>query len=377
MAAELRIENLSKSFGETAALQNVSLRIQPGQFYGLFGPSGAGKTTLLRCVAGLETPDSGSVRIDGEDITRMKPAQRNAAMVFDNYALYPHLSVYENIAYPLREQKLPQQEIRKRVQETAETLGIQHTLQRKPQTLSGGEMQRAAIARAAVKRARVYLLDEPISHLDAQLREKMRVELKRLHRQLNAAFIYATPDQLEALTLPDQLALLNNGQIVQTGRPTDLYDRPKHLFAAQQLGDPPMNLIPGRVLPDGAFQAGAFRTPPLNAAAPPGDALLGVRPEDIQLSANPPPERTAFRAGVLAAEMRGDYTVVTLNIERNGSNARIQVLVDQPRANFQYNREIDAHFNPNDAYVFNPNDRSAAYPDIQQAPNQNQESERV
>ena len=351
--AEIRIEGLRKTYGGTTALDGVDLHIEDGEFFGLFGPSGAGKTSLLRCVAGLETPDEGRILMDGEDVSDLPPSERGAAMVFESYALYPHLTVWENIAYPLRERKMEPNVVKQRVEETAERLGVSHTLNRRPQTLSGGEMQRVAIGRAIAREARAYLLDEPLSHLDAQLREQMRAELKRLHRQMGASFLYATPDQLEAMTLPDRIAALDSGKVAQCGPPLELYDQPSHAFVARCLGDPPMNLIAGSVDGEGFFTAESVETPPLRVKAPPGPALLGARPEALTLSVEAEahdPGRVSFTARVFAAEMRGDYALVALT----AGEERIQAVAAERPSAYQYNEKRIVSFFKKNAYLINP-----------------------
>ncbi|GIX06802.1 MAG: ABC transporter ATP-binding protein [Candidatus Poribacteria bacterium] len=313
--ATVHIEGVTKRFGGTVALDGLSLEVQDGEFFCLLGPSGAGKTTLLRCIAGLEVPDAGRIMIGGVDVTGWTPAERGVAMVFESYALYPHLSVFENLAYPLRERRTPEETIRHRVLEVAEKLRITHTLDRPPQTLSGGEMQRVAIGRAIVREAQVYLFDEPLSHLDAQLREQMRSELKRLHRELGQTLIYATPDQLEALTMPDRVAVIRSGRVVECGPPMELYYRPQHAFTAQYLGDPPMNWLPAR-LKDDVAQTEWFHVRLPFRAPFFGEGFLGVRPEDLCLSDGDaaPPEAIRFQALVYAVEMSGDFNIVTLRL---------------------------------------------------------------
>jgi multiple sugar transport system ATP-binding protein len=245
--AQLRVTGLAKSYGAVRALDGLDLEVAAGEFFVILGPSAAGKTTTLRAIAGLERPDAGSIEFAGEDVTRAPVQGRGMAMIFQTFALYPHLSTFDNLAYPLRESGVAAAEVRKRVGETAEMLRIGHTLARRPGTLSGGEQQRLAIGRALIRRPKLLLLDEPLTNLDAKLRHDTRAEFKRLHRELGMTMVYATPDQLEALTMGERIAVLREGRIVQTGTPDELYEAPACRFVATMVGAPPMNLVPGRV----------------------------------------------------------------------------------------------------------------------------------
>ena len=327
--AEVQLTRVEKRFGTTRALDGVDLDVHDGEFLCLLGPSGAGKTTLLRCIAGLETPDAGHLMIGGQDVRELAPSERNVAMVFETYALYPHLTVFENLAYPLRERRVAENRIRERVGRIAELLGVSHTLDRPPQTLSGGEMQRVAIGRAIVREARVYLFDEPLSHLDAQLRERMRAELKRIHRELGGTLIYATPDQLEALTMPDRVAVLREGKVVQCDTPETIYFEPKHAFVATYVGDPPMNLLPARMTTTRRLETEWFVVEPWPRDVSLGLCRLGVRPEDVRLQTSPSEAEgdVSFRCAVYAVEMCGDVDLVTLAIGKH----RWRALSTSPR----------------------------------------------
>jgi multiple sugar transport system ATP-binding protein len=242
--AEVSIRGLRKSFGTVEALKGIDLDIREGEFCVLVGPSGCGKTTLLRTIAGLEDASDGTVSIAGEVVNDLRPRDRNVAMVFQNYALYPFLNVYDNIAFGLKARRVPAAEIRRKVAATAEMLGITALLARYPRQLSGGQRQRVAIGRAVVRDARVFLFDEPLSNLDAQLRDGMRVEIKRLHQEIGKTMIYVTHDQIEAMTLADRMVLFNEGAIEQAGEPLELFERPQTSFVAGFLGSPRMNFIP-------------------------------------------------------------------------------------------------------------------------------------
>ena len=311
--AQVRLDSVCKHHGQKLALDGLSLTVDDGEFLCLLGPSGAGKTTLLRCIAGLETPDAGDVLFDGISVLDHSPSERDVAMVFDSYALYPHLTVFENIAYPLRERRLANADVDARVRGVAERLGVAHTLDRPPQTLSGGEMQRVAIARAIVRQARVYLLDQPLSNLDAQLREQMRSELKRLHQEIGSTLVYATPDQLEAMTMADRIAVMRGGRVLQCATPEETYFRPRHAFAAEYVGDPPMNLLSAVVSDDGIVRTRWFELE--HAGLTDGEWVVGIRPEDLNVGVDEDHVRDGdivFEASVFAAEMCGDHHVLTL-----------------------------------------------------------------
>jgi multiple sugar transport system ATP-binding protein len=267
--ASISLQGIHKRFGGVAALADLHLDIADGEFFVLLGPSGAGKTTTLRIVAGLEQPDAGTVQMNGEDLTRSAPYQRDCAFVFQQYSLYPHLSVFDNLAFPLRApmRRVPEAEIEQRVRRVAATLHIEDKLQRKATALSGGEMQRVAIGRALVREPRVYLMDEPLSSLDAKLREELRVELKRLQRQSGATVLYVTHDQVEATTLADRIAILEAGTIQQVGTPEQIYESPLTVQVAQRLGSPPINVLP----------ADWF-----NGQHPATAASVCIRPEDVE-----------------------------------------------------------------------------------------------
>jgi multiple sugar transport system ATP-binding protein len=245
--ADLKINSLHKYYGSMHAVKGVDLEIPKGEFTVLVGQSGCGKSTLLRTIAGLEEIDEGSIEIDGEVVNDVAPKDRDIAMVFQNYALYPYMTVFDNIAFGLRARKTPNAEIEAKVAEASRMLSIDHLLERYPRQLSGGQLQRVAIGRAIVRQARIYLFDEPLSNLDAQLRDEMRGEIKRLHRELGKTMIYVTHDQIEAMTMADRIVLLRDGKIEQQGSPLDLYERPATKYVAGFLGSPSMNFIDGMV----------------------------------------------------------------------------------------------------------------------------------
>jgi ABC-type sugar transport system ATPase subunit len=271
------LEGVRKRFGDTPALDGVDLEAVEGELLVVVGPSGCGKSTLLRCIAGLEAVDGGAVRIGDRDVTQIRPAARNVSMVFQSYALFPHLTVRENIAFGLVVREEPKQEVRARVAEASELVGVEALLERRPYELSGGERQRVALARALVRRPDAYLLDEPLSNLDAGTRVQMRTELKRLHREVGATMLHVTHDQVEALTLGDRIAVMDEGRVRQVGTPEDVYARPRDRFVAAFLGTPAMNFLSPE-------EASPFLPVPENA-------VLGVRPEHVRVVLDGVPAR--------------------------------------------------------------------------------------
>ena len=297
----VRFERVTKRFGAHHAADGISLDVEAGECLVLLGPSGCGKTTLLRMLAGLETLDSGEIWIGDRRVDQLEPAHRDVAMVFQNYALYPHLSVFDNIAFPLRARRVEASEIDRRVRETAARVGLSDLLARRPAQLSGGQQQRVALARAIVRNPTVYLMDEPLSNLDAQLRLQTRTELKRLHRELGTTMIYVTHDQSEAMTLGGRIAIMQRGSIVQIGAPLELYRHPVNTFVGTFLGSPPMNLIE-------ETSEGTRRT-------------IGVRAEDVVVTA--PAAEGSGDARVLVVEPMGSETLVTLEYRGQRLVARV------------------------------------------------------
>lgn len=314
---DLALEGLVKRYGRITALDGLSLAVKAGEFFCLLGPSAAGKTTTLRAIAGLERLDAGRITFAGRDVTILPVQGRGMAMVFQTFALYPHLTIRENLAYPLREAGLPAAEIARRVAEVAELLRIGHTLDRKPATASGGEQQRIAIGRALVRRPALLLLDEPLTNLDAKLRHDTRAEFKRLHRELGTTMVYATPDELEALSMGQRIAVLRAGRVVQIDTPETLFDRPDDRYVAGLVGSPKMNLIEARTgeggsvrLPFAELAHGPWAEPV--GQLPVGTALLfGFRPHDVR-PAQGGRIGPRFPASVHLTEPLGDITVLDL-----------------------------------------------------------------
>ena len=281
--ADVSFRDVTKVFpGDATAIDRLTLDVPDGEFMILVGPSGCGKTTALRLVAGLESATSGTITIGGRNVTHLSPRDRDIAMVFQNYALYPHMTVYKNLAFGLRQRRVTRTEIDRRVTEMSAMLGLDQLLRRRPGQLSGGQRQRVAMGRALVREPKAFLLDEPLSNLDAKLRVQMRAELKRLHQRLGVTTIYVTHDQVEAMTLGDRLAVMSAGKLQQIGTPQDVYEKPDNVFVAHFIGSPPMNLLKGLVT-GGVVRAGDLEAP-APGAVPDGPYVVGIRPESLSLA---------------------------------------------------------------------------------------------
>jgi multiple sugar transport system ATP-binding protein len=317
--AEVQLRQVRKSYdGRTDVIHGIDLDVRHGEFTVFVGPSGCGKSTLLRMIAGLETVDGGEIRIGGTPVQGLPPRLRDIAMVFQDYALYPHKTLYENMAFGLRLRRTAEAEIARRVGEAAELLRISHLLQRKPRELSGGQRQRVAIGRAIVRQPRVFLFDEPLSNLDAQLRNEMRSEIKRLHQRLGATIIYVTHDQVEAMTLADRIAVLSAGRVMQVDTPHQIYNQPAALFVAGFTGAPPMNLVDGELVAAGFDLGGVALALPAGLqqrASAAGRLKLGLRPENLRLTREHEADQ-AVPAEVVLLEPLGAETLVTLRIGR-------------------------------------------------------------
>ncbi|MEM7490382.1 MAG: ABC transporter ATP-binding protein [Pseudomonadota bacterium] len=296
MSTQVELIGVEKWFGEAQVIKGVDLAVAPGELIVFVGPSGCGKSTLLRMIAGLEETSRGQILVEGRDATAEPPSKRGLAMVFQSYALYPHLSVRENVGFPLRAAGMPKEEIARRVDEAARALRLEDYLDRRPKDLSGGQRQRVAIGRSIVREPVAFLFDEPLSNLDAALRVEMRYEIAKLHQTLGAAMIYVTHDQIEAMTLADRIVVLEAGRIAQVGTPRELYNRPQSLFVAQFIGSPKMNVFPVEAAP--------------GIPAPPGAAHLGVRPEHLRIA---PEEQGVLPGTVDVLEYLGADTFVIVD----------------------------------------------------------------
>ena len=312
--AHIRLENITKKFGSHTALRNLNLEIADGEFFVLLGQTGAGKTTTLRIDAGLEKPTEGKVFIDGTDVGEWGAAERDVALVLQQYSLYPRYTVRENLEFPLKPKirRVPDDEIRERVAKAAKTLRIEHLLDRKTDKLSGGEMQRVSIGRDIVRKPRVFLMDEPLSALDAKLRESLRTELKNIQMNLGQTFLFVTHDQIEAMSMGDKIGVLNNGSLVQVGTPQQVYGSPRNTFVARAVGSPPMNLVNGRVSDGRAVIAPGFELPvgaSANGASDGRPLTFGIRPEDLLVEAGAP-----VAARVHDIENHGVEKILTLRV---------------------------------------------------------------
>jgi multiple sugar transport system ATP-binding protein len=306
---QVTLRDIYKSFGEVEVVKGLNLEVADGEFVVLLGPSGCGKTTALRMVAGLESVTAGQISIGDRDVTHVLPKYRDVAMVFQSYALYPHMTVAENIGYPLKLRDVPKSERDGRIREAAGKVHLDDYLDRYPRQLSGGQRQRVALARAIVRRPSLFLMDEPLSNLDAKLRGYMRSELKRLQGDLGVTTIYVTHDQIEAMTLAHRVAVMNKGVVQQIAPPRVIYDDPANLFVAGFIGSPPMNTVPGAIA-DGSFRI-AEGSLALNNFAPRADMILGFRPEDAAIV---DPAQGDLRATVFSCELTGNETIVTCTV---------------------------------------------------------------
>ncbi len=358
--AKVQLEHLIKKFGSVTAVNDVTLEIPDKQFTVLVGPSGCGKTTCLRLVAGLEEATGGNIYIGERLVNDVPPKDRDIAMVFQNYALYPHMSVYDNMAFGLRLRKYPKPEIDRRVREAAGMLGIQGLLGRKPKQLSGGQRQRVALGRAIVREPQVFLMDEPLSNLDAKLRVETRAEIKKLHARLQTTTIYVTHDQVEAMTMGDRIVVMHDGLVQQVDTPLNLYEKPANLFVAGFIGSPAMNFLRGRLTSrNGRMEvdAGTFRLPvpaDLIPVAQPyvgQEVVFGIRPEDIQdraLWKDAPPEWTVH-ATVDVHEPIGSDIILYLTTGDQSVVARVDA-----HSEAQMGRPLDVVFNMRKMHMFHP-----------------------
>jgi multiple sugar transport system ATP-binding protein len=371
--AEVRLENVRKEFGGVVAVDDLSLTIADREFLTLVGPSGCGKSTTLRMICGLERTSGGEVFFDDQPVAHLPANKRDVAMVFQSYALYPHKTVAQNIGFALRMMRVPKAEINERVDKVAASLGIEDLLERKPKALSGGQRQRVALGRAVIRDAGAYLLDEPLSNLDAQLRVTMRAELKRLHADLRRTFIYVTHDQVEAMTMSDRIAVMKDGLVQQCASPEEIYARPANLFVASFMGSPPMNFLKGEVeRKDGKL---LFRHEALTVALPDhaGEAVdklssrevtLGIRPEDLLLGGE-----SDVSGQIFVAELLGADVLVTVSIGEELVKARVP-------APFQVglNAGIKVGFPADKVHLFDPKDGRAVLAARSAAPLNRQDS---
>ena len=339
----VRLEGVVKRHGETAVLHGIDLAIEPGEFFVLLGPSGSGKTTTLRVLAGLESVSGGRVLMDGVDVTNREPGARDVAMVFQSYALYPHMSVAQNIGFPLKMVGTGAAEVARQVAEAAAKVNIAHLLDRKPGQLSGGQQQRCALARAIVRQPRLFLLDEPLSNLDAKLRLETRLELHALQRALGTTTVYVTHDQEEAMTLADRIAVFMDGRIAQVATPREIFAEPQTMEVAAFVGTPQMNLLPG-TWQEGSVVVGGHALPVAKVAPAPREVVLGVRPSDLRIGA------TGLPARIERIEDLGDAAIVNLTTGDRSLKVKSSL---QPTA--QKGDAVFLAFAPEAAHLFDPN----------------------
>ena len=321
--AEIRVEHLRKQFSDFVAVEDSNLTVEDGEFFVMLGPSGCGKTTTLRMIAGLELPTSGKILLDGEDVTFKRAAERDIAFVFQLFALYPHMNVRKNIAFPLLSQGVPRAEIKERVEETARLLRIDHILNRSVSGLAGGDRQRVALGRAIVRRPKVFLMDEPLGALDTEFRDLMVHELRELHNRIGATTVYVTHDQLEAMAMADKIAVMNRGVVEQFASPQQIYDRPVSMFVADFIGSPPMNFLPLKSgLQKGArslrMNGATVSVPEIHEDRPESELALGIRPEHIRFD-----DMSPLRGSVFGAEYLGTTQIVTVTTEHGQIKARL------------------------------------------------------
>jgi multiple sugar transport system ATP-binding protein len=360
--APVTIRHLNKKFDEVHAVQDVNLEIRDKEFVVFVGPSGCGKTTTLRMVAGLETITSGDVLIGDKVVNELPPMDRDIAMVFQNYALYPHMSVYQNMAFGLKMRKFSKSEIEHRVQDAAAILGIEDYLKRKPRQLSGGQRQRVALGRAIVRHPQVFLFDEPLSNLDAKLRVQMRVEIKKLHNRLGTTAIYVTHDQVEAMTLGDRVVVMKDGRVQQVGEPIELYNRPANRFVAGFIGSPSMNFMTVRMSNAGGLWAGndgmRIKVPAGTAARLASyadrEAVLGVRPEDLRVASSSDPADMAIDAAVEVVEQLGSEILLDVTV---GSNQMVAAV--EPTVRAKIGDKLRLALNPDRLHFFDPASEAA------------------
>jgi multiple sugar transport system ATP-binding protein len=355
--AEVILDDVCKKFGDVTALDSLSLKVEDKEFAVLLGPSGCGKTTALRCIAGLETPDSGEIRIGETIVNGLAPKDRDIAMVFQSYALYPHKTVFDNLAFPLKVRKKSRQQIETKVKEVANLLRIEHLLNRRPKQLSGGEQQRVALGRALVREPKAFLMDEPLSNLDAKLRLYMRAELKRLHKELGITTVYVTHDQAEAMTMADKVAVMNNGVLQQSGTPDEVYSSPKNSMVAGFVGSPPMNFLSvthverngevyldvyGQSLPSPGYLQRAIESG--NRVNP--KLSLGIRPEDMTISKSRTGE-SSIKMDIYVVEPLGSEIIVDLKLGDS-------ILKARTRPNFKaaIGEQVYVDFDPMKMHLF-------------------------
>lgn len=345
--AAISLRDVSKYFdgGEIIANYKLNATIEDGEFLVILGPSGCGKTTALRLIAGLEAPSDGEIYFDDRRVDQLSPSKRNIAMVFQNYALYPHMSVKENIEYPLKIRDVPPEDRDQRIEETADLLHIEDLLEKKPAELSGGQRQRTSLARAIVREPTVFLLDEPLSNLDAKLRLEMRSELKRIQQDIGITTVYVTHNQEEAMSMGDRVMVMNQGTIRQIAPPAELYDRPRTKWVANFIGSPAMNIIDGTAQ-NGTFELVTGESVPLPTPDVEGEASIGIRPENLSLAETASGSEFILRGTVDTVEPMGEYTLI--NVDVGGTIVRVK----EPETDVTRGDTVLITYDPDDAYMY-------------------------
>jgi multiple sugar transport system ATP-binding protein len=351
----VRIENLTKNYGNVSALDNFSLEVNPGEFMVLLGPSGCGKTTAVRCIAGLTDPSSGTIHIGYRVVNGLPPKDRDMAMVFQNYALYPHMSVYDNIAFPLKMRKESKENIREKVEKISNLLEISHLIDRKPKELSGGQMQRVALGRALVREPKVFLMDEPLSNLDAKMRAYMRTEIKKLQRKMGITTIYITHDQIEAMSMADRIAIMDHGLIQQVGTPLEVYSKPSNTFVAGFIGSPPMNFLECEVSRSNShllfeISGSLVRSDSIallnlfdrlyKKEELPAKVTLGIRPRDIYIGGIRLNSDLTMECTLSFVEILGDDTVLEVNIGKNSMKVLTNSMTTDTHQNLSVGQSV-------------------------------------
>jgi multiple sugar transport system ATP-binding protein len=365
----LKIENLTRNYGRVKALDNFSLEVNSGEFMALLGPSGCGKTTVVRCIAGLVNPTAGQIYIGDQLVNRLPPKDRDVAMVFQNYALYPHMNVYDNIAFPLKMRKIPKEQIKDKVRNISQLLGIENFLNRKPKELSGGQMQRVALGRALVREPKVFLMDEPLSNLDAKLRTYMRTEIKKLQKKISITTLYITHDQIEAVSMADRIAVMNSGLVQQIGTAEKIYREPANTFVADFVGSPSMNFLKCNIIEsdssnntigsDGTHLQFPIKKLPLKLPFR-RNIIIGIRPRDILFLGNEDFNGIKVKGKISFTELLGDDSLVEIKI---GIDELIKVASTDPSLNFAIGKDVTIGMPCDKIHFFDPSGNRLQYTD--------------
>jgi multiple sugar transport system ATP-binding protein len=356
----LRIENLTKNYGNVKALDNFSLEVNSGEFMVLLGPSGCGKTTVVRCIAGLVDPTAGRILIGGQLVNQLAPKDRDIAMVFQNYALYPHMNIHDNIAFPLKMRKIPKEQIKDKVRNISQLLEIEKFLNRKPKELSGGQMQRVALGRALVREPKVFLMDEPLSNLDAKLRAYMRYEIRKLQQKIRITTLYITHDQIEAISMADRIAVMNNGLVQQLGTPEEVYNVPANIFVADFVGSPSMNFLKCNIIEsdinniivgsNGTHMQLSIKKLPLKLPFE-SNVIIGIRPRDILFLNNEDFNGIKVKGKISFSELLGEDRLVEIKI---GIGESIKVASTDPNLDFTIGKNVTVGMPCNKIHFFEP-----------------------